>query len=228
MVTPRTFAQALLGALELPVTYNNIAALIAWQAAEGGHWFNTAKYNPLNTTRELPGSVLWNPLWTDAQGVKHGVQSYQSWDQGLEATAKTLAQKNFTSIRVTLGRDADPATTLAEVKKTPWGTANLQPDQWRAYQAYGDAHKDAGEFGEYQVASMTTASSSSGVIATVKRHPWIAVAGAGLIIGVAAALAYHFRTSGHRSRRLDGPVYVLRGHGRGVDRARRANGRGRR
>lgn len=207
MVTPRTFAQALLGALELPVTSNNVAALVAWQAAEGGHFVNPkAAYNPLNTTRELPGSSLAYTLWRDSQGTPHGFQAYQSWDQGLEATSKTLAQQAFSTIRVRLGQDAAPAVTLAAVKDTPWGTFNLQPEAWRAYQPYGD-RTDPGEFSAYQVASVTTSrdlgeAEATGVIATIKQHPWLALAGAGLILGVAGALAYHFKSAAHGSRLL--------------------------
>lgn len=154
-VTPRIFARALLGAIGAPITANNTASLIAWQAAEGGHWFNKARYNPLNTTLELPGSERVTTLWRDPQGVAHGVQAYQSWDQGLEATARTLAQQNMTTIRVRLGMDSDPAVTLAAIKATKWGTENLQPDAWRSYQPFGDAHKDPGAtLGDFFTASM--------------------------------------------------------------------------
>ena len=72
-----TWAQALLVAMRFPVTADNIAAITAWEMAEGGHWYNTAYYNPLNTTQSMPGATVFNSV---------GVKAYTSWKQGLEAT----------------------------------------------------------------------------------------------------------------------------------------------
>jgi hypothetical protein len=33
------------------VTPANVKAMVGWQRAEGGHWHNDARYNPLNTTQ---------------------------------------------------------------------------------------------------------------------------------------------------------------------------------
>ena len=45
------------------------------QHAEGGHWHNQARYNPLNTTQSEPGAGN-----TGSQG---NIKVYKSWDQGL-------------------------------------------------------------------------------------------------------------------------------------------------
>jgi len=48
--SPASWAQALLGYLGLPRTSQNLTAIMAWELAEGGNWFNSARYNPLDTT----------------------------------------------------------------------------------------------------------------------------------------------------------------------------------
>ena len=100
--TQLTWAQALLVAMRLPVTADNIAAITAWEMAEGGHWYNTAYYNPLNTTQDMPGATVFNSV---------GVKAYTSWKQGLEATVKTLKNGYYGGIIDALKR----ATTLR-----PW------------------------------------------------------------------------------------------------------------
>ena len=51
-----TWAKALLVAMRFPVTADNMAAVTAWEMAEGGHWYNTAYYNPLEHHPEHAGS----------------------------------------------------------------------------------------------------------------------------------------------------------------------------
>jgi len=69
-VTPATWAEALLGSLGDQASPENMRALIAWERAEGGHWANSARFNPLNTTQPEPGSWSMNSV---------GVQAYASW-----------------------------------------------------------------------------------------------------------------------------------------------------
>lgn len=82
--TPTEWAQAQLQYMGLPTTQQNVAFLVAWAAMEGGNWNNTAHYNPLNTTLRLGGSTVMGG------GNSAGVQSYSSWDVGIQATAETL------------------------------------------------------------------------------------------------------------------------------------------
>lgn len=91
--TPQWFARQVLKGLGLPVTTANVNWLTAWESREGGHWENTAQYNPLNTTLAMPGSSTMN-------GV--GVRVYTSWQQGIEATVKTLAESRYSDIRSAL------------------------------------------------------------------------------------------------------------------------------
>jgi len=91
-VTQGGFASMLLGALGAPVTAQNISDLTMWENMEGGNWHNTAKYNPLNTSYQFADSVNFN---TGKSGS--GVQAYNSWQQGLQATVGTLTGANASS-----------------------------------------------------------------------------------------------------------------------------------
>ena len=126
-VTPALFAEALLGKLGMPISQNNVDALVAFQAREGGHMHNAAAFNPMNTTLKLPGSHPVTPV---------GVQAYESWDQGLEATARTLAQGNMSAITAALRRSAHPDETLRAVASSPWGCTicgNAPASTFRSY-----------------------------------------------------------------------------------------------
>ena len=113
-MTPALFAQSVLASLSLPVTDNNIAALVAIQAQEGGHEHNSAAFNPLNTGYDVPGSR--------SAGLQvKSIKAYSSWEDGIRATAKTIAQGNMKSIYQALSRSAPPEETLAVFAASPWG-----------------------------------------------------------------------------------------------------------
>jgi peptidoglycan hydrolase CwlO-like protein len=114
--TQLTWAQALLVAMRLPVTADNVAALTAWEMAEGGHWYNTAYYNPLNTTQDMPGATVFNSV---------GVKAYTSWKQGLAATMKTLRNGYYGAIIDALRRGNDAAAVAQSVGSSPWGTGDF-------------------------------------------------------------------------------------------------------
>ena len=80
------FAKALLRELNIPESPGAIEAFVNWQNQEGGHWRNSAAYNPLNTTYEegAVATVAGTP----------GVKAYGSWEAGVSATAKTLTGKS--------------------------------------------------------------------------------------------------------------------------------------
>jgi peptidoglycan hydrolase CwlO-like protein len=114
--TQLTWAKALLVAMRLPVTADNVAAVTAWEMAEGGHWYNTAYYNPLNTTQDMPGATVFNSV---------GVKAYTSWKQGLEATVKTMKNGYYGGIIEALRRGNDATAVAAAVGASPWGTGNF-------------------------------------------------------------------------------------------------------
>lgn len=76
-----SFAKALLQELKIPQTPGAIEALVNWQTQEGGHWKNSAAYNPLNTTYKEGAVASINDV---------GVKAYADWEAGVSATAKTL------------------------------------------------------------------------------------------------------------------------------------------
>ena len=114
--TPLTWAKALLEQLGMPLTEQNTAAITAWEMAEGGHWHNSAHYNPLNTTMPEPGATSMNSV---------GVKAYLSWAQGFTATIATLRNGYYGGILAAL-RAGDDAIAVADaVGASPWGTGNF-------------------------------------------------------------------------------------------------------
>ena len=121
-VTRQSWANSVLSALGLPTSKSNVQIMVGWTLAEGGAGpqfgvaGNTASFNPLNTKQVMPGS-------TDSGG---GIQAYQSWAQGLEATIQTLSNGNFGSILSMLqSGEATPAAAAAAIDGSRWGTQDL-------------------------------------------------------------------------------------------------------
>lgn len=116
-MTPIDFAKALLVKLGLPVTENNIAALVGLQVQEGGHSANSAKFNPMNVTQLAEGSRL-------APGFpKNGpqIQAYPDWQTGLNATATLFKNGLYKGVLASLARSAPPSDTLREIALSPYG-----------------------------------------------------------------------------------------------------------
>lgn len=118
-----TFAEALLQRLGVPVSAENIDFITSWEAAEGGHWNNSATYNPLNTTLHLPGSgpMGGNPN----QNGGDPVQAYKTWEDGLNATIQTLQHSRYQGIIAALHANNPQAAAQAAVN-SGWGTHNIQ------------------------------------------------------------------------------------------------------
>ena len=114
-VTPTDWAKAFLASLGYPVSQANVAAVVAWEAAEGGNWKNTAAYNPLNTTLVQPGSTAQNSV---------GVQAYTSWAQGLAATVETLQgnARGYSYIRTVLSSSGGCGALASALSEAAWGT----------------------------------------------------------------------------------------------------------
>jgi len=111
--TQQTWAKELLQRAGLPVTASNIAAIVAWEVAEGGHWYNTAYYNPLNTTMPAAGATPMNSV---------GVKAYTSWEQGFAATIATLRNGFYDGVLAALRAGNNPRAVAAAVAASPWGT----------------------------------------------------------------------------------------------------------
>ncbi len=111
--TPASWASALLSAGGWPRTACNIGAITAWERAEGGHWANAARFNPLDTTQPEPGSWSMNSA---------GVQAYTSWAQGFRATLTTLANGDYPRILSALSAGDSAQAVAGAVTASPWGT----------------------------------------------------------------------------------------------------------
>jgi hypothetical protein len=114
----REWATGLLGKLGAPVSDSSINALTTWMRHEGGHWKNSANYNPLNTTYSMAGSTSMNSV---------GVKSYKSWEDGYAATVNTLTGKSadargYTAIVSALKSGASTDAILDAVNKSAWMT----------------------------------------------------------------------------------------------------------
>ena len=114
IASPSQFATSLLKGLGIAPNANNVKAIQAWAQAEGGHWHNTASYNPLNTTQGAAGASSMN---------KVGVKAYKDWAQGLQATLQTLNNGRYGNILQALksGSAYDIAHAIAN---SPWGTGS--------------------------------------------------------------------------------------------------------
>jgi len=136
VTTPLDFAYMLTNFLSLDPTPNRLHALVAWEAFEGGHWANQARYNPLNTTRSVEGSHPWSG--------KIPIQVFPDWQSGVKATALTIAQGNMIGIARALVRDDSPTQILYAVKNSPWGTTAIVPENWQAlYDSYAQKQDGA-------------------------------------------------------------------------------------
>jgi hypothetical protein len=109
------WAAALLRSGGFPLTRCNLAAITAWERAEGGHWENGAERNPLNDARWMPGSWLM-PGYNRAH-----VRAYPTWGSGLQATLATLAGPDYGSIRGALDNGNDAQAVATAVAPVPVG-----------------------------------------------------------------------------------------------------------
>jgi hypothetical protein len=112
--TPSQFAVALLHRMGIKPNTANVKALVGWQRAEGGHWNNDAKYNPLNTTQNMPGA--------GNTGTQGNIKVYKSWNQGIEATVKTLENGRYDHIIQALRGNSSQKVAQA-IGSSPWGTS---------------------------------------------------------------------------------------------------------
>lgn len=113
------FASSVLQRIGAPVTSQNLSAMLTWMKAEGGHWGNTAKYNPLNTTLTTGTSVNYN---TGKKG--RGVQAFASWEEGVQATADTIQGSNFTGIYSALLQGNSATAVLQQAQNSKWAVGN--------------------------------------------------------------------------------------------------------
>lgn len=120
-ITRQSWAESLLQSGNFPVTKENLKAIVGWETQEGGAGpqfnvpDNTASYNPINTTEEMPGATSVN---------SDGVKAYTSWQQGLEATVKTLNNGHYPGILAALKEGKSSEAVGKAIAESPWGTSS--------------------------------------------------------------------------------------------------------
>jgi hypothetical protein len=110
---PPFWRQHLLAVIGARAGAENLRLLDAWQRAEGG----AAKWNPLNTTFELPGASDYNSA---------GVKSYPRPVWGVCATALTITNGNYGGIVGDLQAGAKTAEQIVNDRRAQfatWGTS---------------------------------------------------------------------------------------------------------
>jgi hypothetical protein len=83
------------------VTQEHVIALLAFMIGEGGDINNNDLFNPLNTGLNAPELLA-------TSNASNGLQSFKSFDAGVEATARTIVGGNQSRLAGVL---TDPATT---------------------------------------------------------------------------------------------------------------------
>jgi hypothetical protein len=116
-LSPEQFAAGVLQGLGIKANRSNVQALVGWTRAEGGHWHNQAKYNPLNTTQHMAGSSTFRSVGQGASDIR----IYKSWQQGIQATVDTLKNGRYTGIIQAL-KGSNPMAVAQAIGASPWGT----------------------------------------------------------------------------------------------------------
>jgi hypothetical protein len=105
------WASDFLTRLGMPVTSENVRAVVAWEKAEG----TKAQFNPLATTRSMPGATNFN---------KVGVKNFASYADGIEANARALTNGRYGNILAALQRGNSAVSVAQAIAASPWGTGN--------------------------------------------------------------------------------------------------------
>lgn len=111
-VTDENVYQKILESLGAPISEENMKFMIAWRQAEG----SGGKYNPFNTTQNMPGAISIN---------SHGVKSYRTLEDGIVATIKTLRNGRYNCIINGLVNDIGAENIARCESLKTWGTGNL-------------------------------------------------------------------------------------------------------
>ncbi len=105
------WAALLMPRLGAPACTNNLVVVVAWETQE----FTEARWNPLATTKDMPGATDFNST---------GVKDYRTLGQGLEATRLTLEggapSWGYDAVLDSLRSCADPMATALAVNASAW------------------------------------------------------------------------------------------------------------
>ena len=103
------WAAGFLSTLGAPGGRENLIAMVAWETAEG----TEATWNPLATTKDMPGATTYN---------SHGVKNYVSKGQGIEASILTLKLPNrgYEPVLASLRAGANAMKTAEAIRDSLW------------------------------------------------------------------------------------------------------------
>jgi hypothetical protein len=110
-LTYEAWARSFLERLQAPDCSENRLVVVAWEAQEG----TAAAFNPLATTRDMPGATAMNSV---------GVRNYASLEQGLDASRDTLelgaAAYRYGAILEALRSCARAEVTAGAIRDSAW------------------------------------------------------------------------------------------------------------
>jgi len=106
------FYKSILKCIGAEPTRENLLFMYAWRQAEGGN----AKNNPFNITQKYPGASDYN---------KVGVKNYQTEEDGIQATCKTLKNGKYDRVIQAFKNNSGLSALSDAVTSSPWGTKSL-------------------------------------------------------------------------------------------------------
>jgi hypothetical protein len=107
--TREQWAHDFLTRLGMPVTAENVKAMVAWQRAEG----TRAQNNPLATTQSMPGATRFNSV---------GVKNFVTYDDGITANIKAITNGRYPNILAALQAGNSAEAVGQAIAASPWGT----------------------------------------------------------------------------------------------------------
>lgn len=104
------WARDFLTKLGMPITSENVKAVVAWEQAEG----TKASFNPLATTQSgFAGETKFNSV---------GVKNYATYQNGIDANVHALTNGRYANVLAAL-QAGNSATAVAQaIQNSPWGT----------------------------------------------------------------------------------------------------------
>ena len=106
------FYSEILKGIDAPITKNTLTFFFAWRDAEHG----ACAFNPFATTQPYGASTKFNSA---------GVRNYESEEDGIAATIKTLLNGYYTDLVDRLRSDLDPLEIAASLDLNIWGSHQL-------------------------------------------------------------------------------------------------------
>jgi murein L,D-transpeptidase YcbB/YkuD len=110
------WANAFLARLGVPQSPGNVLGVVTWITSEFGEQSPIgAAFNPLATTYGMPNDSQFNSV---------GVKNYASWEDGVEANARTLSEDHpgYAEILGAMASDAGAVTIINHVHDSVWGS----------------------------------------------------------------------------------------------------------